>query len=248
MLRKLHSAVGIIRTVKNWPLALLDHAGLLKRPYICRIRNGPRLRLRGGTDDHHVMFEIFVHGCYRAADICPGAVVIDIGANIGCYSLLTARNAARVLAYEPYPENVSALRENVALNRTSNVQIFPYAVAATAGEAILFIPDDDAFVGRISLYAGRGTRTTQTTRVTLDQIVHDAGLDRIDVLKIDCQGAEYEILYGASPETLSCVRQIITECERFDDRPSWSISALKSYLQNCKFNVHTHQNLLYAYR
>ncbi len=194
------------------------------------------------------MFEIYVHGCYRAASIYPGAVVIDIGANIGCYSLLAARNASRVLAYEPYPENFSILRENVALNKTGNVEIFPYAVAATDGEAVLFIPNDDSFVGRISLYPGRGTRTTHTTCVSLDQIVQSAGLDRIDVLKIDCQGSEYEILYSASPETFSRVQQIITECERFDDRPSWSVPALKSYLQNLNFNVHTHQNFLYAYR
>jgi FkbM family methyltransferase len=195
------------------------------------------------------MFEIFVGDCYRAAHIRPGAIVIDIGANIGCYSLLAARHAARVLACEPYPENLSLLRENVALNNANNVEIIPYAIASRAGTNMLFIPVDDSFVGRISLHPGRGSRTVETTCVTLEQIIREAGLDKVDVLKIDCQGAEYEILYGASPETLSRVQQIITECEVFDDEhPDWSAAALKSYLQTCDFNVQMNGDLLYAYR
>ncbi len=248
MLNKLRSALGIIGTARNWTTTLLDHAGFLKRRYVCETRNGLRFNLRGGTDDSRIWFEIYVRDCYGEAKIRPGTNVVDIGANIGCFSLLAAQKASRVLAYEPFPSNLEMLRENVTLNGANNVEIFPFAVGEKKGESVLFIPDNDSFVGRVSLHPGRGTRTTECACVTLDQVVMDNQLDKIDLLKIDCQGAEYEILYGASPDTLGRFRQIIAECERYDDRPEWSIMALSQYLQNHKFEVRTHHNLLYARR
>lgn len=227
MLRKLHSAISIVRAVQNWPLALLDHAAFLKRSYIC--------------------FEIYIHQCYNLADIRPGATVIDIGANIGCYSLLAAQNAARVLAYEPYPENFSILHKNVALNKASNIETFPYAVAATADKHTLFLPEDDTLVGRISLYSQYGTRTVEVKCVTLDQIIQNERINKIEVLKIDCEGAEYEILYGASPHTLFCIEQIIMECHLLDHQ-NCSPIALKNYLKNFNFDVQMDNSLLYAHR
>ena len=248
MLGKLQSAIDIIRTVRNWPPALLDHTGFLTRRYTCEIRDGIRFNVRGGTDDRHVFFEIFVRDCYGEAKIRPGTTVVDIGANIGCFTLLAAQRASRVLAFEPFPPNLEMLRENVTLNDATNVEIFPLAVGDKQGESVLFIPDNDSFVGRVSLHPGRGTRTTECACTTLDQVVMDNGLGKVDLLKIDCQGAEYEILYGASPDTLGCIRQIIAECERYDDRPEWSIVALSRYLQNHGFEVRTRHNILYAWR
>lgn len=248
MLNKLRSALGIVRTARNWTPTLVDHAGFLKYRYVCENRNGLRFNLRGGTDDSRIWFEIFVRDCYGEAKIRQGTVVVDIGANIGCFSLLAAQKASRVLAYEPFPDNLEILRENVGLNDANNVEVFPVAVSGKIGESILFIPDNDSFVGRISLHPGRGTRTIECSCITLDQVVMDNQLDNIDLLKIDCQGAEYEILYGASPDTLGRFRQIIAECERYDDRPEWSITALSQFLQNHEFKVQTHHNLLYAWR
>lgn len=248
MLQKISSTIGIVRTIKNWRIALLDHAGLLKRPYQCKIRNGLNLNMRSGTDDRHVLFEIFVRDCCGEAEIKPGAIVVDIGANIGCYSLKAAQKASCVFAFEPFPANFSALRDNIALNHADNVEIFPLAVSNKSGTAVMFIPDDDSYLGRISLHPGRGTRTTEGECITLDEIVRRADLDKIDVLKIDCQGAEYEILYGAASETLGRIKQIITECERYDEPPEWSIQALSLYLQNHQFKVRTHGNLLYAWQ
>lgn len=248
MLQKLNSVAGIIRSVRNWKIAILDHAGFLKQRYVCKMRDGLRFNLRGGTDDRHVLFEIFVRNCYGEAEINSGAVIIDIGANIGCFSLKAAQTALRVLAFEPFPANCDLLRENIALNTADNVEVYPVAVSDKTGRSILFIPDNHSFVGRVSLHPGRGTRTVECSCVTLDQIFRDNNLDAVDLLKIDCQGAEYEILYGANPDTLQRVRQIITECERYDDSPEWSIKALSTYLQNHGFKTRTNHNILYAWQ
>lgn len=248
MLNKVRSAVGIIRTARNWGDVLLDHVGLVKHRYVCENRSGLRFNLRGGTDDSRVWFEIYVRGCYGQAAIQPGAVVVDIGANIGCFSVRAARNASRVLAYEPFQSNLDLLRGNIDLNSANNVQVFPFAVGGNEGLSTLFIPDDDGFVGRVSLHPGRGTRTTECICITLDQVVLDNELNQIDLLKIDCQGAEYEILYQASADTLGRCRQVIAECEIYENRPEWSIAALGRHLMEHGFDVQTHHNLLYARR
>ncbi len=248
MFGKLRSAYGIIRTVENWPRALVDHSGLSRKAYVCRLRNGLRFHIRAGTDDSRVFFEIHVRNCYGAARIRPGAAVIDIGANIGCYALLAARHAGRVLACEPHTDNLSLLRRNVELNRMINVEVIPCAVSACPGKALLIIPDDDALGGRFSLHQGRGERTTEVRSKTLDQIVEEAGLAEIDLIKIDCQGSEYEILYGTSRDTLSRVRQIVVECERFADHPRWSQEELAAFLERLGFVVVANGNLLFASR
>jgi FkbM family methyltransferase len=226
---------------------LADHAGLTSNQYICKLRNGLRFLVRAGTDDSRVLFEIYVRKCYDAAALNSGATVIDIGANIGCYSLLAARTVARVIACEPHPENLSILSKNIELNNMTNVEIVPKAISGKAGKASLIIPDNDTFSGRYSLYPGRGERSIEVTLITLEDLIREANLNEIDVLKIDCQGSEYEILYG-NAGVLSKVQQIIVECEIFPDNIHWSQGELEIFLRDLGFDVVSEANLLYASR
>lgn len=248
VIRKTRSAIGIIRTIDNWARALADHAHLTSAPYICKLRNGLRFLVRAGTDDSRILHEIYVRKCYDAAVLNSGATVIDIGANIGCFSILAAQKAARVIACEPQPDNLSILRKNIELNRATNIEIIPNAVSSNTGKASLILPDNDAFVGRYSLHPGRGKRTIEVTCVSLEDIIREAHLTDIDLIKLDCQGSEYEILYGASMGTLSQVRQIIVECELFPNHPRWSQSELGIFLRDSGFNVVNDGNMLYASR
>lgn len=247
MIRKVRSSIAIIRTTENWVPTLADHAGLASRPYICTLRNGLRFLVRAGTDDSRVLFEIYMQECYRAAVINPGATVIDIGANIGCFSLLAAQTAARVIACEPHPANLSILRKNLELNHATNVEVIPHAISNGAEKASLVIPDDDTFVGRYSLHPGRGTRSMEVSCMSLENLVREAHLTEIDLIKIDCQGSEYEILYG-SAGVLAQVRQIIVECEEFPDDPRSSQSELEIFLRAQGFDVVSDANKLYASR
>lgn len=145
------------------------------------------------------------HGCWLGSyerakqqlfseQVKPGAVVYDIGANAGFYTLLAARLAGptgRVYAFEPVPANIARLRRHLSLNRTSNVEVLELAVSDAAGEALF----DDApgyAVGRLSA-AGRLLVKTDT----LDQLVASGRLAAPDCLKIDVEGAEASVLRGA---------------------------------------------------
>lgn len=238
--------MGLIRAIENWHTAFADHAGFITRGYRCRLRNGLRFDLRGGTDDHIVLFEIYIQRRYAPLVVSPGATVIDIGANIGCFTVLAARNAARVIACEPHPDNFAMLQQNIALNRVTNVELLPYAISDKAGKASLYVPDDSTLVGRYSLYPRRGKHSLEVATTTLEELVHSKGLTKIDLVKIDCEGAEYKILYNASKDLLSRIQQMIVECHRFPNAPSLSRSNLESHLCNSGFRVYSDGRILYA--
>jgi FkbM family methyltransferase len=122
-------------------------------------------------------------------------VIVDVGANIGAFSLFAASRwpHARLLAYEPVPENLVWLKQNVRANRCDQIKVFPVALAGAAGEVSLFLrPGSEAH----SLWGEAGETRLSVQAMTLDDVVHEVAPDAIDLLKMDCEGAEYDILAG----------------------------------------------------
>jgi len=248
LIRKARSTVGLMRTVENWGVAFLDHAKLFTGSYRCKLKSGLDFQLRAGTDDSRVLFEIYVQNCYGAAIVTPGATVVDIGANIGCFSVLAAQKASRVIACEPHPDNLEILRKNCAMNRAANVEIIPCAISSASGKSALFLPKDDKFFGRYSLQNDRGMPSIEVSCLTVEDLFRQAHLVSVDLMKIDCEGSEYEILQGLPASTFSQIQQMIIECHPIPDHPEWSQSNLGSFLQDRGFEVVDRATLLYARR
>ena len=236
---------GLRRTIRNWPRALLDHLHLTKADYVCHLRDGASLNVRGGTDDRDVIFEQFVEPPYPA-DISRGQVVVDIGAQIGAFTIWAARKGARVFAYEPYPPNFAVLEGNVAQNSLENVSLSKSAIARIPGPKKLFLPADQTHSGRSSLFSHRGSETIDVEGITLDEVVASHRLERIDLLNIDSQGAEYEIIYGASPEMIARISTIVVKCETFAEGREKSVTWLAGYLAVMGFEIRIQRNVIHA--
>jgi FkbM family methyltransferase len=121
------------------------------------------------------------------------SVVIDVGANVGALTLLMAKTAkcGRVIAVEPGPTICSRLRRNIDLNPElqSIVDVFQVGISDKIGE--LFWKEDANNRGNAGLLGHDG----QSVRVdTLDHIVDSAHLTKIDFIKIDVEGMEYEVI------------------------------------------------------
>ena len=253
---KIMKFIRFLRAVRNWPCTLMDHLHLTKADYLCHLRNGSSLEVRGGTNDRHIIFEVFVDHIYPF-QVSPGETVIDIGAHIGCFTILAAKTGARVFSYEPFPSNFAALEHNVKLNNFGNVKVFNIAISGKRDNRALFLADNPAHTSSHSLHPSHFASCSQTSYgkkklevpcITLDDIILENNLDRIDLLKIDCEGCEYEILYGASVETLAKTKAIIIECEVFEKPTTWSITGMETYLKNLGFNVCIRGNKVYAKR
>jgi FkbM family methyltransferase len=134
----------------------------------------------------------------------PGDIIMDVGANIGAFTLPLAYAtgpAGYVHAFEPNPRVRERLRQNVALNNLRNVVVSASALGAAPGETTLYAPRH-ANQGQGSLSPRDGLdEEVRCTIDTIDHYVRDHSLPRLDLIKIDIEGAELLALQGAA-ETL----------------------------------------------
>lgn len=126
--------------------------------------------------------------------IQPGYVVYDIGANVGYFTLLAAvltGEKGQVYAFEPLPRNVEFLKKHISLNNLSNVEVIQAAVSDRSGEALFEFGASTA-MGHLS-----ETGDLRIKLVSLDRMIANGDLITPDVIKIDVEGAEYDVLRGA---------------------------------------------------
>jgi len=127
-------------------------------------------------------------------EIKPGAVVFDIGANVGFFSLLAAVLAGtegKVYAFEPLPRNVSFLRKHAALNQLDTIEVFEAAASDHSGEATFDLGASTA-MGHLA-----DTGELKVQMVCLDEMLSEGKISPPDYIKVDVEGAEYLALSGA---------------------------------------------------
>lgn len=209
-------------------------AHLLRRPFILTHRtvvddvvDGLRLRvhLRGNVCERRYFFtpRLYDRAEYDfiGANLPSGGRFVDVGANVGLYSLWAGAAAGptgRILALEPNPAALERLRFNIDVNGFADrIEVVPVAAGDTDGELELWL-DPSNLGGSSARRTDRQTAVRVPVRPLLD-IVSDAGLERIDILKLDIEGYEDAVLLPflrAAPEgLLPCA--IIIE----DSRERW---------------------------
>jgi FkbM family methyltransferase len=127
-----------------------------------------------------------------------GAVVVDVGANVGWYTLLSAHivgKNGRVIAFEPEPSSFSLLTQSIRRNNFTNIQAFDKCVSNTEGPRKLYLTVGN--LGGHSIVRKIGQHSIDVTAVTLDKFLPSLDITHIDLLKIDAEGAESEVIEGA---------------------------------------------------
>lgn len=158
--------------------------------------------------DEIVIREIWKENVYHVdkSHFNLGGVVLDLGANIGAFSIYAARYGATVYAIEPEPHNLDALKNNIEINNmTNNIYVCPYAISDYKGTAVIndsgggsSIKDDGAFGAEVEV-------------MPLNNFFDLYHINSVDVLKIDIEGAEVEVILGASKENLQKCKYITME-------------------------------------
>ena len=158
--------------------------------------------------DIHVDRLIYM-GCYEPLNVyrfrrllSRGDTVVDVGANIGFFTLLSAGlvgDAGRVLAIEPHPMNFDVL--STAVSRNVLTQVTPIAVGLdrTDGRGEVRMPDQSIYPNRTaSMDASTTGQGHQVTTRALDSLLREEGIEVVDLLKIDVDGFESRIIEGAA--------------------------------------------------
>jgi len=142
----------------------------------------------------------------------PNYIILDIGANVGFYTVIQAKRlkGGKCFSFEPNPNVVSLLQENVKLNKLEEVvEVLPFAVGSLSGDVMF--DDFGALSTRASIATGRGLRPRRVPMITLDWFVAKYGIPRIDLVKIDVEGSEVEVLKGATKVALPMTKRIVLE-------------------------------------
>lgn len=188
-----------------------DLAAIEIKPHGLEVVFQDGLRMRFRPDDTRSVPSVTVnHGAYEPHEVraltalaAGSKVVLDIGANAGFMALKMARAlrtaGAVVHAFEPVPSTFSELLHNVKLNAlTERVRLHPCALGERAGHVKFYVP---AFHGSVAasgraLFASDENREVEVEMTTLDDFSKEHGIERIDLVKCDVEGAEIFALRG----------------------------------------------------
>ncbi|MEO5841419.1 MAG: FkbM family methyltransferase [Acidimicrobiales bacterium] len=211
---------------RRWLLELLGTVFVtVKRRQRCRVR------YRDGLWLHHYAGGVVIAGSRIGGPIpreltedaadrfgfdyfpVAGDVVVDIGAGFGEEAMVLSRivgATGRILSFEAHPRVYRGLRIMCELNKLDNVETFNIAVMAEPG--MLHISDDDPIAKGNTVMGQSGGIDVQGR--TLDSVVHELGLTRIDLVKMNIEGAEVLALQGMV-DALHMTRHIFVECHDF---------------------------------
>ena len=174
--------------------------------------------VRVNTSDILVIWEIWKAKIYDDSrfPIHDEDVVVDIGGHIGGFAIRAAKmaNRGRVYAYEASSKNYAMLEKNRQMNNTDNLHIYNKAVSGRSGEMNFFMPSDNGALGSLLQETDSPMETVQGT--TLTDIIAGNKIAQIDYLKVDAEGAEYDILFNCPSQTLAKVRRLVMEYHEFD--------------------------------
>lgn len=208
--------------------------------------NGTVFHLRKNAWDSGIVMESWWLKSYtrHLKNVRNDAVVIDIGAHIGTFSLFAATKYPRshVYSFEPSPENFALLNKNIETNNLAK-RITSFNIAVTDGKkktvTLNFHPSNFGMHSVIFDYdLGEKGERHEVKAISLEKIFYENKIKMCQILKLDCEGAEYEILFSTPKKILVKIKNIVMEYSDDDQ-----IDKLKKFLKNAGFQTMCYQTL-----
>jgi FkbM family methyltransferase len=198
----------ICRLWSNWPQYLFNYLSRGNMPAEYRMRDGLRLvDGRGGM--HGTIAVVFIRREYGTLDRFE--TIVDIGANMGTFAIHAAlcNPDARVYCYEPETTNFGFLKNNIDINGLGG-RIFLFERAVASHDGLRDLAVGDSLSSSFFIIPAGATRQTVTC-TTLRDILKTPSLRVIDLLKLNCEGGEYEILESCSDNEFARINNIRLE-------------------------------------
>jgi FkbM family methyltransferase len=210
--------LNLVKNISNWQDHVRYKLGLeTSDPIVFRTRSGVQFEVPKRL--YHEFKEIFFENAYVVGQQReleePDPVIIDIGANVGFFSIfMLSRYANSTLyAYEPVDTNFRHLQRNRNLNPGRNLNCFRAAVSDHRGAISLQLDPVDQFTTSATTIhrTDASLSLVEVPCIGLNDIFTDNGIERCHLLKLDCEGSEYKILYGAGTECLARIDRMVIE-------------------------------------
>jgi FkbM family methyltransferase len=243
---------NLLKRISNWPAYFaVKYSSRKPREIEFRLRPDGVMKvpMRCLVAFKEVFFdEVYIRGLARPV---RGGDVIDIGANVGSFTLFAAcaLGCDRVIAFEPDPNNFRQLAENASRNPHRRIIAVSKAVGAASGETTFFNDTQAAFTTGGTLLRDLGVRRSHTQIkvqcTTLADIFSEFGVSRCALMKLDCEGAEFDILETADPALLRRIDQIAMEVHQM---PGRTRKGLVEHLRCCGFDSRSDGAIVWAWQ
>ena len=257
IVRTIKTQIQMVKNLSNPLIYTKDVMGFLKDLSEIKMKDGTVLFFRPKTGDSKVFREIFIEKQYTSLDGRKDSIIVDIGAHIGLFSIYAATRKGntieKIYAFEPLKENFEVLKKNIHRNKFDG-RIIPVnkAIYKVDGKISLFSEPakQDLKYHKTSVYSDRNKEQQKVADVdciTLKTMFDEYDIERCDLLKIDCEGSEYDILLTADISTMSKIQEIVLEYHSFTTH---SVSDLQDFLVKSGFHVDVYPDTskLYARR
>jgi FkbM family methyltransferase len=237
MLKKIKFGLKIIKEYKTWMKAYLDYLGFLKKRglKIHKMRNGTKYLFRPRTEDFGIINEIYVVKEYHPLIkyIHKNSIIIDIGAQMGVFSIFAANKDknVRVYSYEPYSPNFNLLKKNISLNKMSH-RILPFKLGVSGKKEKRDFVLCPINTGGHGFYCKDSDKKIKIDTISLKDVFDKNKIEKCDFLKMDCEGAEYEILYKTPKKYLDKIKSISMEYHK-----NGNIKDLRDFLEKKGFKT-----------
>ena len=215
-----------------------------------RLRTGETLNLRPftgkGVSDLAILVENLFDDQYNLHRLQKkDAIIVDIGAHGGFFSVLSgSRCGGRVFAFEPASANYELLNENVRSNPELQITATNRAVSNRRGVRRLFLSETNS--GAHSFFSDGAGPFEEVECISLHDLITELPEKRIDMLKLDCEGGEYDIILDARDEDLACINRIVMETHHSEHTTKYKLEDLLSRLRICGFAVRVLKTVFYS--
>lgn len=205
---------------KNWYIYPKIYFKLTKKEYaIFETKFGQKIKIRVNSTDLMALTHVWLIEEYakKNFDIKSCDTVIDVGAHIGLFTLYASQSCkiGNIYSYEPVKENFEILKENMNINNLKNVKIFNLAVSNSNSTITLFMNNDESGHSMFS----ESSENIIVKSTSLMKIFDDNKIKECNFLKLDCEGAEYEIIEKLPSTYFEMIEKIIIEYHMVDSHP-----------------------------
>jgi FkbM family methyltransferase len=244
----------MIRNLKNWHEYLHYKYSRKKGPFFeFRLRNHYALSVPAQVQ-HEFKESVFEQIYYRKL---PSAIyhiesptVVDIGANVGYFTLFTdfRLNKPAIYSFEPIQRNFALLQKNLAGLEPSRIHLINKAVSNSDREIVLRFNTGQDITTSASIFNNAdGVDGEKVRSTTLPHLTEEYNLSHIDLLKMDCEGAEYGIFYDTPKSFFEKVYCISLETHQ-GTKENENTAALAEYIRSLGFRVKTWPCFIWAFK
>lgn len=218
----------------NWQTLIGVYFKIIKKEnVILETRNNIKIKIRTNSTDLMQLGTVWLTEDYDVSgfNINNEDIIIDIGAHIGLFSLFASQYCknGKIFSYEPVEKNFSILKENIELNKIKNIIHFNSAVSNQLNKLKIFMNSDDS---AHSIFESDET-FIEVNSTTIKSIFDQNKIENCNLLKLDCEGAEYQIIESIPKEYFLKIDKMMIEYHLATKNPE----LYKKLIQNLNDNL-----------